>query len=122
MSSSGPESDPHHRPLAEGDFMRLLMRHEPALRVFSRALLPDWNAVDEVIQEASLTLWEKFGQLREEEGFLPWAKVVVPLNANVDLPNTAGRPELLAAMAGKIVAKAAYVGRFRGTPTPPPAQ
>jgi Raf kinase inhibitor-like YbhB/YbcL family protein len=44
------------------------------------------------------------------------------LNANVDLPNTAGRPELLAAMAGKIVAKAAYVGRFRGTPTPPPAQ
>ncbi len=44
------------------------------------------------------------------------------LNANLDLPNTAGRPELLAAMAGKIVAKAAYVGRFRGTPTPPPAQ
>jgi Raf kinase inhibitor-like YbhB/YbcL family protein len=44
------------------------------------------------------------------------------LNANLELPNTAGRPELLAAMAGKIVAKAAYVGRFRGTPTPPPAQ
>jgi Raf kinase inhibitor-like YbhB/YbcL family protein len=41
------------------------------------------------------------------------------LNANLDLPNTAGRPELLAAMAGKIVAKAAYVGRFRGTPPPP---
>jgi Raf kinase inhibitor-like YbhB/YbcL family protein len=40
------------------------------------------------------------------------------LNANLDLPNTAGRPELLAAMAGKIVAKAAYVGRFRGTPPP----
>jgi Raf kinase inhibitor-like YbhB/YbcL family protein len=43
------------------------------------------------------------------------------LNANLDLPNTAGRDELLAAMQGKIVAKAAYVGRFRGTP-PPPAQ
>ena len=57
--------------------MRLLMRHEPALRAFSRALLPDWNAVDEVIQEASVTLWEKFGQLRDETGFLPWAKVVV---------------------------------------------
>src|SRR5262245_15913616 len=40
------------------------------------------------------------------------------LSANLDLPNTAGRPELLAAMAGKIVAKAAYVGRFRGTPPP----
>jgi Raf kinase inhibitor-like YbhB/YbcL family protein len=40
------------------------------------------------------------------------------LNAKLDLPDTAGRPELLAAMAGKIVAKAAYVGRFRGTPPP----
>jgi Raf kinase inhibitor-like YbhB/YbcL family protein len=40
------------------------------------------------------------------------------LSANLDLPNTAGRAELLAAMEGKIVAKAAYVGRFRGTPPP----
>jgi Raf kinase inhibitor-like YbhB/YbcL family protein len=36
------------------------------------------------------------------------------LNANLDLPPTAGRAELLKAMEGKIVAKAAYVGRFRG--------
>lgn len=36
------------------------------------------------------------------------------LNATLDLPPTAGRAELLAAMAGKVVAKAAYVGRFRG--------
>ena len=40
------------------------------------------------------------------------------LSSNLDLPNTAGRAELLAAMEGKIVAKAAYVGRFRGTPAP----
>jgi Raf kinase inhibitor-like YbhB/YbcL family protein len=44
------------------------------------------------------------------------------LSANLELPDTAGRPELLAAMAGKIVAKAAYVGRFRGTPPPPQPQ
>jgi Raf kinase inhibitor-like YbhB/YbcL family protein len=36
------------------------------------------------------------------------------LSANVDLPATAGRDELLKAMEGKIVAKSAYVGRFRG--------
>jgi phosphatidylethanolamine-binding protein (PEBP) family uncharacterized protein len=35
------------------------------------------------------------------------------LNANLDLPPTAGREELLKAMEGKIVAKAAYVGRYR---------
>lgn len=57
--------------------MRLLMVHEPALRAFARSLLPDWNAVDEAIQEASLTLWQKFDQFRDEAGFLPYAKVIV---------------------------------------------
>lgn len=37
------------------------------------------------------------------------------LSENLDLPETTGRPELLAAMQGKVVAKAAYVGRYRGT-------
>jgi Raf kinase inhibitor-like YbhB/YbcL family protein len=35
------------------------------------------------------------------------------LNTKLDLPTTASRPELLEAMKGKVVAKAAYVGRFR---------
>ena len=68
---------PEHRQLNQSDFMRLLMLHEPALRAFARSLLPDWQLVDEVIQEASITLWEKFDQLRDEPGFLPWAKVIV---------------------------------------------
>jgi Raf kinase inhibitor-like YbhB/YbcL family protein len=38
------------------------------------------------------------------------------LNAKLDLPDTASRPELLKAMEGKIVAKAAYVGRFHQEP------
>jgi len=41
------------------------------------------------------------------------------LSANLDLPNTAGRPELLAAMQGKVVAKAAYVGRYHQPPPQP---
>jgi Raf kinase inhibitor-like YbhB/YbcL family protein len=40
------------------------------------------------------------------------------LNAKLDLPATASRPELLEAMKGKVIAKAAYVGRFRGTAPP----
>jgi Raf kinase inhibitor-like YbhB/YbcL family protein len=35
------------------------------------------------------------------------------LNANLELPATASRDDLLKAMEGKIVAKSAYVGRFR---------
>ena len=38
---------------------------------------------------------------------------VYALNANVELPATASRDDLLKAMQGKVVAKAAYVGRFR---------
>jgi Raf kinase inhibitor-like YbhB/YbcL family protein len=36
------------------------------------------------------------------------------LSANLDLPATATRQELIAAMAGKVVGKVAYVGRYRG--------
>ena len=36
------------------------------------------------------------------------------LNETLDLPPTAGRDELLAAMEGKVVGKSAYVGRYRG--------
>jgi len=40
------------------------------------------------------------------------------LNAMLDLPATAGRDELLKAMAGKTTAKAAYVGRYRNESAP----
>ena len=36
------------------------------------------------------------------------------LNATLDLPATATRDEVVKAMEGKVVAKAAYVGRFKG--------
>jgi Raf kinase inhibitor-like YbhB/YbcL family protein len=36
------------------------------------------------------------------------------LSENLDLPTTASRDDLLAAMEGKVVGKAAYVGRYRG--------
>ena len=35
------------------------------------------------------------------------------LNDTLDLPPTASREEIFAALEGKVVAKAAYVGRFR---------
>jgi Raf kinase inhibitor-like YbhB/YbcL family protein len=40
------------------------------------------------------------------------------LNANLDLPPTASRDDLLKAMAGKITAKSAYVGRYRNESAP----
>ncbi|MFG0266831.1 MAG: sigma-70 family RNA polymerase sigma factor [Rhodopirellula sp. JB055] len=63
--------------LTESDFMRLFVKHELALRAFARSILPNWNAVDVAIQEASVTMWQKFPQLENEDGFLPWAKVIL---------------------------------------------
>ena len=63
--------------LTEADFMRLLLQHENALRAFARSLLPDWDAVDDVLQDASVIMWQKLSQLDDEEGFLPWGKVIV---------------------------------------------
>ena len=67
----------HKARLNEADFMRLLLQHENALRAFARSLLPGWDAVDDVIQDASVIMWQKLGQLDDEEGLLPWGKVIV---------------------------------------------
>lgn len=67
--------------IAEGDFLRLFVKHEEALRAFARVLLPTWEAVDEVLQEASVVMWKKLAQLDAQENFLPWAKVIVRFEA-----------------------------------------
>jgi RNA polymerase sigma-70 factor (ECF subfamily) len=59
------------------DFLRLFVKHERALRGYARVLLPTWEAVDEVMQEASVVMWSKLEQLESEDGFLLWAKVIV---------------------------------------------
>jgi RNA polymerase sigma-70 factor (ECF subfamily) len=63
--------------LAEGDFLRLFVKNEEALRAFARVLLPTWESVDEVMQEASVVMWKKLAQLDLAENFLPWAKVII---------------------------------------------
>jgi len=58
-------------------FLRNFVKHEPALRAYSRSLLPDWNAVDEAMQEASVVMWRKIDRLKSGDDFLPWAKAVL---------------------------------------------
>ena len=62
-------------------FLRLFVRNEQALRIYARALVPTWDAVDDVLQEASVVMWRKLGQLDSHNNFLPWAKVIVRFEA-----------------------------------------
>lgn len=76
------ESD-HSKPkpsefiLGEAEFLTLLVKHEPAFRGYARSFLPDWDLVDEALQEASVTMWQKRGQLENADGFAPWGKVIL---------------------------------------------
>lgn len=58
------------------DFIRLYTRHERQLRAFVFGLVVSRDAVDEIMQEVSVVLWKKFTELKEPEGFLPWASVI----------------------------------------------
>lgn len=74
-----PEPGPN--PPLEEEFLRLFVKHEEALRAFARVLLPTWEAVDEVMQESSVTMWRKLSQLDTPDHFLPWAKMIVRFDA-----------------------------------------
>lgn len=57
--------------------LQLFARHNRELRAYSRLILPSVDPIDDVMQEASVIIWEKQEQLRHEEEFLPWAKTIV---------------------------------------------
>jgi RNA polymerase sigma-70 factor (ECF subfamily) len=65
MSSS--ETELHHQ------FLRLFTTHEGAVRAFVWRLVPTRTDADDVMQEVSIVLWEKFTSFREGADFKTWA-------------------------------------------------
>ena len=64
-----------------GAFVQLLLEHEPSVRAFLRGLLPSWNDVDEVIQEASLVAWRKYGEFEKGTAFGGWLLTIARYEA-----------------------------------------
>jgi len=81
--------------LSEPDFLALLVKHEPALRAYARSLVPDWDLVDEALQEASVTMWQKRDQLESADGFVPWARVILRFKCLRQLEKLRSRRPLL---------------------------
>ncbi|QDU88904.1 RNA polymerase sigma factor CarQ [Pirellulimonas nuda] len=52
--------------------MKHLLEHEPRVRGFLRGLLPTWDDVEEVTQNASLVAWRKFSDFEEGTSFGGW--------------------------------------------------
>src|ERR1051325_1796835 len=64
---SPAETERHHR------FLRAFTASEPAIRAFVRRLVPTRADADDVMQEVSVVLWEKFAQFRDGADFKAWA-------------------------------------------------
>jgi RNA polymerase sigma-70 factor, ECF subfamily len=65
----------------EREFLRFLVSHEIRLRAFALSLIPNWADAEEVLQEANLILWRKFGQFQPGTDFFAWASRILFLQA-----------------------------------------
>jgi RNA polymerase sigma-70 factor (ECF subfamily) len=54
-------------------FLRLFTMHESAIRAFVRRLVPRRADADDVMQEVSVVLWDKFDSFHEGGDFRAWA-------------------------------------------------
>ncbi len=98
------KKDSDSETLTETQFMQLFVQHEPVLRLVARSMLTDWMAVDDVLQEAGVTMWEKIGQLENADGFLPWARVIVRLKCHSAINASCRRRLVLSEEAVKLLA------------------
>jgi RNA polymerase sigma-70 factor (ECF subfamily) len=63
------------------DFIKLLTAYEVRLRAFALSIVPHWADAEEVLQEAHLVMWRKFGQFEPGTNFFAWGCRIIHLTA-----------------------------------------
>lgn len=58
---------------SNAEFLRLYNSAQPQLRGYLMAWLHDYHRAEDLLQETSLVLWEKFGEFRPGASFTAWA-------------------------------------------------
>lgn len=76
-----PPPVPSRCPDRQLRFSALLARDSDALRAYLLFLLRDRSLADDALQEAAITLWERFDDYDTARPFLPWARGVARLKA-----------------------------------------
>jgi RNA polymerase sigma-70 factor len=66
----------HRAALDQGQVARLLMQHRTALYGYLFACVRNHADAEDVLQNVCVAVMESFGQLRDEAGFLPWAREI----------------------------------------------
>jgi RNA polymerase sigma-70 factor (ECF subfamily) len=54
-------------------FMRLYSQHDVEIRRYVLTLVADRNVADDVMQETSVALWQKFDEYQDDRPFINWA-------------------------------------------------
>lgn len=63
------------------EFVALFVRHEAAIHSFVLTLLPDMAAAEDVVQQASMTMWRRFDQYQPGTSFRNWAFQIAKFTA-----------------------------------------
>ncbi len=62
--------------VSQGQVARLLMQHRTALYGYIFACVRNHADAEDILQNVSVAVTESIGQLRDEAGFLPWAREI----------------------------------------------
>ena len=62
--------------MTQAEVICLLMRNRTALYAYLYACLVDHHDAEDVLQDVSATVLRRFDELRDEAGFLPWAREI----------------------------------------------
>ncbi len=66
--------DPANRTQANPrEFIRLLMENERRIYAYIRTLLGNATDADDVLQETSILLWDKFSEFDQDSSFIAWS-------------------------------------------------
>ncbi len=58
------------------EFIRLLQAYDRGLHGYILALVGDWEAANDLLQETSVRLWEQFDEFRPDGDFSAWARAI----------------------------------------------
>jgi len=61
------------------EFIELLTQHELRLRVFALSIIPHWADAQEVVQLATVKMWQKFSEFDPGTSFYAWACRIIHL-------------------------------------------
>lgn len=58
-------------------FLFLYNNHYRSMYVFAKSIVPEANVVDDILQEASMTLWKKYSTFPRDGNFIGWAIEII---------------------------------------------